>query len=76
VNKAPVILLRTACQTNFAESLSLFLQKAFTVVGVVADGRAMLNEALRLRPDVVVADISMPLLNGLDAARRIGEQAP
>ena len=36
----------------------------------------MLQESIRLRPDVVVADVSMPLLNGLDAARRIGEQAP
>jgi DNA-binding NarL/FixJ family response regulator len=36
----------------------------------------MLQEAIRLRPDVVVADVSMPILNGLDSARRIREQAP
>jgi len=42
----------------------------------VADGRAMIKEAIRLKPDVVVADVSMPLLNGLDAARRVREQAP
>ncbi len=42
---------------------------------LVADGRAMLDEAIRLKPDVIVADVAMPLLNGLDAARRIREQA-
>ena len=60
----------------FTEALRDYLEKRFTVVGVVADGRAMLQEAIRLRPDVIVADIAMPLLNGLDAARRIREQVP
>ena len=61
----------------FAETLRTYLDaKTLTVIGVVADGRAMLQEAIRLRPDVVVADISMPLLNGLDAARTIREEAP
>ena len=60
----------------FAEALCFYLEKIFNVVGVVADGRAMVDEAIRLRPDIIVADVSMPLLNGLDAARRIREQAP
>jgi DNA-binding NarL/FixJ family response regulator len=60
----------------FAETLRAYLEKTYAIIGVVADGRAMLQEAIRLRPDVVVADVSMPLLNGLDAARRIREQAP
>jgi DNA-binding NarL/FixJ family response regulator len=60
----------------FAEALRLFLEKTFTVVGVVEDGRAMLTEAIRLKPDVIVTDFGMPLLNGLDAARRIREEAP
>ena len=60
----------------FAEALRVYLEKTFAVIGVVADGRAMLQEAIRLRPDVIVADVSMPLLNGLDAARRIREQVP
>jgi DNA-binding NarL/FixJ family response regulator len=60
----------------FAETLRAYLDKTLTVIGLVADGRAMLQEAIRLKPDVVVADIAMPLLNGLDAARRIREQAP
>jgi DNA-binding NarL/FixJ family response regulator len=60
----------------FAETLCFYLEKTFSVVGVVADGRAMVDEAIRLRPDVIVTDVSMPLLNGLDAAQRIREQAP
>jgi DNA-binding NarL/FixJ family response regulator len=60
----------------FAETLRAYLEKTLTVVGVVADGRAMLREAIRLKPDVVVADVAMPLLNGVDAARRIREQSP
>jgi DNA-binding NarL/FixJ family response regulator len=60
----------------FVEALRAYLEKTYAVVGAVADGRAMLQEAFRLKPDVVVADISMPVLNGLDAARRIRKQAP
>jgi DNA-binding NarL/FixJ family response regulator len=60
----------------FAETLRVYLEKTFTVVGVVMDGRAMVTEAMRLRPDVIVVDVGMPLLNGLDAARRIKVQAP
>ena len=60
----------------FAEALRVYLEKTYTVVGVVADGRAMVAEAMRLRPDVIVVDIGMPLLNGLDAARRIKVEAP
>ncbi len=60
----------------FAEALKLYLEKTYAVLGVVPDGRAMQAEAMRLRPDLIVADIGMPSLNGLDAARRIKEQAP
>ena len=62
--------------TIFAESLRLLLEKTFAVVGIVADGRALMSEATRLKPDVVVVDFAMPLLNGLDAAQRVREQAP
>jgi DNA-binding NarL/FixJ family response regulator len=60
----------------FAEALRVYLEKTYPVVGVVMDGRTMMTEAMRLQPDVMVVDIGMPLLNGLDAARRIKEQAP
>jgi DNA-binding NarL/FixJ family response regulator len=41
------------------------------IVGKAADGRELVAEALRLKPDVIVLDIMMPLLNGLEAARQI-----
>jgi DNA-binding NarL/FixJ family response regulator len=60
----------------FGEALRVYLERTFTVIGMVVDGRALLAEAVRLRPDVIVTDVAMPLLNGLDAARRIREQVP
>jgi DNA-binding NarL/FixJ family response regulator len=60
----------------FAEALRAFLEKTYTVVGAVLDGHAMMDAAVRLRPDVIVLDIGMPLLNGLEAARRIRTQVP
>jgi DNA-binding NarL/FixJ family response regulator len=60
----------------FAESLRMLLEKTYSVVGIVTDGRALVSEATRLKPDVLVVDVAMPLLNGLDAARRVREQVP
>ena len=60
----------------FAESLRIVLEKTYAVVGIVTDGRALVSEATRLKPDVLVVDVAMPLLNGLDAARRVREKAP
>ena len=60
----------------FAEALRLLLDRKYMVIGTVADGRALVEEGIRLQPDVVVTDLSMPLLNGLDAARRIKEAIP
>ena len=55
----------------FLEGLKNLLESEFEVVGTVEDGRALVREAERIRPDVIVADISMPLLNGIDAVRQI-----
>jgi DNA-binding NarL/FixJ family response regulator len=52
------------------------LEPDFTVVGAVSDGRALLSAAAELRPDVIVLDIAMPLLNGLDAARQLKKTMP
>lgn len=54
-----------------AEGLRRILEQEFDLVDAVADGRAMIEAATRLRPDVIVADIAMPELNGLEAARRL-----
>jgi len=45
-------------------------------VGAVADGRALLASAEALQPDIVVLDVAMPLLNGLEAARQLRQSAP
>ncbi|MDR4470215.1 MAG: response regulator transcription factor [Nitrospira sp.] len=46
------------------------------IVGTVADGRALLEAASRLQPDLIILDISMPLLNGLEAARQLQKISP
>ena len=48
----------------------------FEIVGMVRDGRALVAAAHKLKPDAIVADISMPLLNGLEAARQIRKHDP
>jgi len=71
--KGPRLLLADD-HAIFAEALRVYLEKTHTVVGVVRDGHAMVTEAKRLRPDVIVVDVGMPRLNGLDAAGKINQQ--
>lgn len=59
-----------------AEALQHLLQAEFDVVGTVADGRALLKAATELKPDLVVVDIGMPLLNGLDAGEQLKALQP
>jgi len=58
------------------EAFVKLLEAECDVVGAVADGRALLEAAPKLRPDVVVLDIAMPQLNGLDAARQLKRAMP
>ena len=58
------------------EAFVKLLEPQCDVVGAVADGRALLEAAPKLRPDVVVLDIAMPQLNGLDAARQLKRAMP
>jgi len=58
------------------EGLSRLLMNDAEVVGVSTNGREVVSEALRLRPDAVLLDVSMPLLNGFEAAKQIREQLP
>jgi DNA-binding NarL/FixJ family response regulator len=51
------------------------LKPQFEVVGTVVDGATLVSEALRLCPDVIVADITLPVLSGIDAARRPRDSA-
>ncbi len=57
--------------TIILEGVRRILEPHFEVVGAVADGRALIAAAEELHPDVVVADISMPLLNGIEVARQL-----
>ena len=56
------------------EAFKALLEPDFDVVGTVTDGRALLEEFSRLNPDVVLLDVAMPLLNGLDAGRQLKAQ--
>lgn len=60
----------------FAEGLKRLLNEDFEIAGVVEDGRQLVEAAKKLRPDAIVADISMPLLNGIDAVRKIKKVHP
>jgi DNA-binding NarL/FixJ family response regulator len=73
--KRPTILLADD-HVVFVEGLRKILETEFEVVGLVQDGRMMVTEVLRLKPDVILADITMPLLNGIDAARQIRKAEP
>ena len=54
-----------------AEGLATLLKGHFDLVGTVGDGSELIDAARKLRPDVVVADIAMPVLSGLEALRRL-----
>lgn len=59
-----------------AEGLASLLLDKFTLLKTVHDGRALVAASLELNPDVVITDIGMPLLNGLDAIRQIKSARP
>ena len=58
------------------DGLRRILEPHFDIVGSAQDGRALVAAAQEIRPDVVVTDISMPLLNGIEAARQILKAHP
>lgn len=59
-----------------SEALRALLASRFDVVGMVPDGRALLELAPKLKPDVVLVDVGMPLLNGLEASRQLKSEMP
>jgi DNA-binding NarL/FixJ family response regulator len=62
--------------TLVLEGLAKLIEADFDLVGQVGDGRTLLEAAHRMAPDVVVMDIAMPHLNGLDAARQLQKLLP
>jgi DNA-binding NarL/FixJ family response regulator len=73
--KLPRVLLADD-HTMLLEAFRRLLEGRCEVVGAVSDGRALLRDAPILKPDVMVVDIGMPLLNGLEAGRRLKEMLP
>jgi DNA-binding NarL/FixJ family response regulator len=57
----------------FSEGLARLLEPQFEIVGIIENGRDLIAAAERLQPDVILVDISMPSLNGIEAVRRIQE---
>jgi DNA-binding NarL/FixJ family response regulator len=72
----PIRILLADDHTLLIEAFRKLLEHEFEVVGTVADGRALLEAAPLLKPDVVLLDIGMPLLNGLDAGRQLRVKMP
>jgi DNA-binding NarL/FixJ family response regulator len=60
----------------FLAGLQSLVERECEVVGTVTDGRELVQAASRLKPEVIVLDISLPLLNGIDAAREIKKELP
>src|SRR6185436_12448451 len=58
----------------FAEALAVLLRPRYDVVGVADNGRTLQEYSRTLQPDVIVTDITMPLLNGLEAIRRVRKE--
>jgi DNA-binding NarL/FixJ family response regulator len=54
----------------------ILARKQFRIVGAVGDGHALVKAARELKPDVIITDVAMPLLNGIEAARQIRGQDP
>ena len=73
---ARVRILLADDHTLFCNLLRDLLEPVYEVVGSVSDGRELLKAAGTLDPDVVLVDIGMPWLNGLDAGRRLKQANP
>jgi len=69
-------ILLADVHTLLMEALSKLLAPDFDVVGMVADGHTLLTTAIALKPDIVVLDVSLPVLSGLDAGYRLKKLLP
>lgn len=76
--KPPIKIIIAEDHTIVRQGLARLLEDhpGFKVIGEAVNGRMAIEKALELRPDVIIMDIAMPLLNGIEAARRIRRQLP
>src|SRR5713226_3382401 len=58
------------------EAFKKLLEPEFEIVGIAPDGRSLLTLAQKVRPDVIVLDLGMPLLNGMDAGEQLKKMLP
>lgn len=73
----PVRILLADDHTVVLEGLRRILDRPeFEIVGAVQDGRALIDAAEKLNPDIIVADVSMPSLNGIEAVRQVRKRCP
>jgi len=73
--KKPTLLLADD-HAIVLDGLRRLLEREFDLVGCVGDGWALLEAARKLKPDVIVSDVSMPMLNGIEAVRRLKKSDP
>ncbi len=59
-----------------ADACKSLLEPEFQVVGIVTDGRLLISAAVELKPDIIILDIYMPHLNGLDAGSQVKQKLP
>lgn len=74
MNRPTIVLAED--HPNVAEQLRRLLSASFDILAVVGHGEALVKAALKLKPDVVVTDISMPGMDGMKAAQEIAQQQP
>jgi len=73
--KRPRVLIADA-HVLIAQGLAKILEKKYEAVGIVTNGKALLKSLERSNPDLVLVDLSLPMMNGLEAARRIMKRYP
>lgn len=76
VHSVPPSLVIADAHRVFLAGLSKLLASRFKIVGTVTDGRGLVQATQRLRPDLILTEIAMPLMNGLEAIHRIRRAMP